>query len=78
MLSSKVPDHISGLKTRPGRGIGFKIHQSVNGWEKEGTITSDIYDAGAGISTVTMDINIILQEGTSYKLEVSNDGGGKF
>lgn len=70
--------YISGLKTRPGRGIGFKIHQSVNGWEKEGTITSDIYDAGAGISTVTMDINIILQEGTSYKLEVSNDGGGKF
>jgi hypothetical protein len=63
------------LYKRPGRGINFTVITSKGARVNSGTITSDPWLPGGNIVSCKADLNITLPKGTSYLLEVSNNGG---
>jgi len=90
LVSGLYPPNKS-IKINGNSGM-YSIEESQNGapatltllTEKDGVqissgvIQSNITETEFIINSVTMDVNISLPKGSSYKLEVSNDGGNNF
>jgi len=70
------PWGISLTRRLNAQGHGVVLRKAV--YLSKGTIQSSSISSHIGIESVTMDMNMTLPEGTSYTLEVSNDGGRNF